>query len=461
MTGSLHRRLTGGLAANALSQIIAVVIQLSGVPLFLYFWGANLYGEWLILFAIPAYLALSDVGFATAATNEMAMMAGSGKREEATTIFHSVGLLISIMSTLLLAIILILVFSMPIGRWFNFSQIEPGEIQFVLIFLSLQVISGLQTSILHAGFTCEGHYGLGTLCLGSIRLLEFGLLAGVIIFGGGPVLAAGAFMSGRMVGYLAMRQVLRKKVAWLSIGYRRAQRETIKSLWRPSVAFMGFPLGNFFNLQGSILIVGAVAGPSAVAIYSSLRTLSRLIVQFVNAINLSVRPEISRAFGQENTELLRKIHCRTLQSSIWIAALMVLFLALFGDLIVDLWTVGKIQVNNPLFIGLLLVALVNALWWGSLSILYATNRHQNLAIMYVVTNILFIGLAYPLIVSVGISGAAIALLAIEIVLAIYTIGSVLSFIEERPGRLFVEVIKPPLFLFDQVKSYLKNRSSPY
>ncbi len=268
-------------------------------------------------------------------------------------------------------------------------------------------------------------------------------------------------MSGRMVGYLAMRQVLRKKVAWLSIGYRRAQRETIKSLWRPSVAFMGFPLGNFFNLQGSILIVGAVAGPSAVAIYSSLRTLSRLIVQFVNAINLSVRPEISRAFGQENTELLRKIHCRTLQSSIWIAALMVLFLALFGDLIVDLWTVGKIQVNNPLFIGLLLVALVNALWWGSLSILYATNRHQNLAIMYVVTNILFIGLAYPLIVSVGISGAAIALLAIEIVLAIYTIGSVLSFIEERPGRLFVEVIKPPLFLFDQVKSYLKNRSSPY
>ena len=81
---------------------------------------------------------------------------------------------------------------------------------------------------------------------------------------------------------------------------------------------------------------------------------------------------------------------------------------------------------------------MNSIWWGSLNILYGTNNHQKLAIVYIIVNAGFAGLAYPLLLSYAISGAAYSLLAIELVLALYTIGCAISLIEEKPSRLIAD-----------------------
>jgi hypothetical protein len=61
MDAQVTRRLLRGLGANAYGQFVTVIVQLVGVPILLHAWGAQLYGEWLILFAIPAYLAMTDL----------------------------------------------------------------------------------------------------------------------------------------------------------------------------------------------------------------------------------------------------------------------------------------------------------------------------------------------------------------------------------------------------------------
>jgi len=50
----LRRRLLQGLGAQGFSKAVHIVIRLSEVPLLLAFWGTQLYGEWLMLSAIPA-----------------------------------------------------------------------------------------------------------------------------------------------------------------------------------------------------------------------------------------------------------------------------------------------------------------------------------------------------------------------------------------------------------------------
>jgi len=201
---------------------------------------------------------------------------------------------------------------------------------------------------------------------------------------------------------------------------------------------MGFPLGNFFYIQAFILIVGAVAGPVAVVVFTSLRTLTKITTQLVSSVNSSARPKISRAYGEGNFELLRELYRRSTQVSIWIAALLVIFLAVFGAYIADFWTAGRVQVSYPFFWLLLATVFVNSIWWGSLNILYGTNNHQKLAIVYIIVNAGFAGLAYPLLLSYAISGAAYSLLAIELVLALYTIGCAISLIEEKPSRLIAD-----------------------
>ena len=75
-TSSLRGRLSRGLGAQGFSQVVQILIRLGEVPLLLHFWGTQLYGEWLMLTAIPAYLAIADGGFTGAASREMSMRSG-------------------------------------------------------------------------------------------------------------------------------------------------------------------------------------------------------------------------------------------------------------------------------------------------------------------------------------------------------------------------------------------------
>ena len=56
------KRLIQGIGANFLGQVINVASRVLLVPLFLTAWGAQVYGEWLILSSVVAYLSLTDLG---------------------------------------------------------------------------------------------------------------------------------------------------------------------------------------------------------------------------------------------------------------------------------------------------------------------------------------------------------------------------------------------------------------
>ena len=77
----IRERLLKGIGAQSFSQAVQIFIRLAEVPLLLSFWGTQLYGEWLMLSAIPVYLTISDGGFAGAACREMTMRSGEGKQE--------------------------------------------------------------------------------------------------------------------------------------------------------------------------------------------------------------------------------------------------------------------------------------------------------------------------------------------------------------------------------------------
>ena len=50
------------IGADALGQFLNVLTKLLLVPIFLKFWGSELYGEWLILFAWCSWFTIADLG---------------------------------------------------------------------------------------------------------------------------------------------------------------------------------------------------------------------------------------------------------------------------------------------------------------------------------------------------------------------------------------------------------------
>jgi hypothetical protein len=88
------RRIRNGLGANLYSQIATVIVQLVGAPILLHAWGAQLYGEWLVLSAIPAYLSMSDLGFSQSAGYDMTALVARNDRAGALAVFQSLGALV-------------------------------------------------------------------------------------------------------------------------------------------------------------------------------------------------------------------------------------------------------------------------------------------------------------------------------------------------------------------------------
>src|SRR5271168_906881 len=83
------RRLMLGFLTNWIGKLSSTVIQFVQIPVFLHFWSVPLYGEWMIVNSIPAYLSFSNIGFGSVASNEMTMLSSAGDLKGALRVFQS------------------------------------------------------------------------------------------------------------------------------------------------------------------------------------------------------------------------------------------------------------------------------------------------------------------------------------------------------------------------------------
>lgn len=443
MTQNLRIRLLKGIGANSFGQVVTAIIQVVSIPLFLNFWGIELYGEWLILSAIPAYLAMSDIGFGSVAANEMTMLVANDDKAGALQVFQSAWLFSSGISLLIALVVLATIWFLPLERYLNIIHQTHFEISGIVSFLTLHILVGLQGSLLAAGFRCEGGYAIGTLFGNFLRLSEFGMVTVAVCFGASPLVAASIFLAMRVIGTMLIRLDLRKRSPWIVFGRLHARRATIKRLANPAIAFMGFPLGNALSIQGMRVVIGAILGPSAVVVFTTLRTLTRLGFQAINMITNTVWPEISMAYGAKDMELARKLHRYSCQASLWLALCAVVGLFVTGEWIIRTWTLGKIVMDTTLFHLMLAVIIANSLWYASLAVSLAINRHQRMALYYITGTGLSLLLATWLMPMWGLNGAAFALLTIDLAMSLYVIRNSLALLQDRFADFFATVIVPP------------------
>jgi len=102
---SLLSRLIKGVAANGFALAVTF-LSIVTIPFFWHYWGQELYGEWIIVSAIPTYLTMSDLSFGTTAGSQMTILAAQGKRLEALRVLQSAWILVTLASIAILVLIL-------------------------------------------------------------------------------------------------------------------------------------------------------------------------------------------------------------------------------------------------------------------------------------------------------------------------------------------------------------------
>jgi O-antigen/teichoic acid export membrane protein len=330
-----------------------------------------------------------------------------------------------------------------VGRLLNVTLLSEHDVKWVLFWLGLSVLFGQLEQLLQSAYRCITRYSYGNFVKSCLSLAAFGVQLIPIMEGYGPRTTAMVFAIANITGTLILCVMVKRDIPWISYGRSHASFKEIKRLTRPSLAFMGFPLGNAFNIQGSQMAVNYALGPDKVAVFITARTVSRLALQAVEMAKNTVWPELSIAFGAGNMELVRTLHRRAVQIALFVSLSVVVIVAMFGPTFLHKWTLGKVP-SSPGLVGLLLLVVVfYSLWSTSSTLVAAINLHERLATMYSIATGVTVVVTYFAARKYGLFGAAASLLLSELMMDAYVLPSSLKIAHDSWGGFMGAMLHYP------------------
>lgn len=425
----IGRRILSGSLANTAGIGMSAFAQLLSVPILLGAWGAEKYGIWIMLTTIPMYFALTDLGFVQVATSEMTMKVAKGERDAALGVFQSTTALIASICAAAVALLIGIAAAVAAMGYVTVTQ-NMQLIVLLCFFSAFTLLSRLPLGALRA----TGHYALGTLVYDFLVLLE-GLAALLTAHAGGDFSAVALCLLGmRTVNMAVLNMLLSRQVTWLRYGLAQARIREIRRLFKPAIAGMVIPVALATSLHGTVLVVGAIVSPAAVAVYSAVRTCSRLMIQVVGVVNRATMPEVAKAFASSENRSLGAILS---MNGLLIGAVLLpgtlLFVA-FGKEFVELWSRGSLSPSRTFVTLMALATLVHGAWYFLSNMLLATNSHVSLAKYILGASAITLLLAVVLGGSIGLNGAAIAVISGELLCLAATTVAFLSRYREGGWR---------------------------
>jgi O-antigen/teichoic acid export membrane protein len=380
--------------AHGLGPATTLFMQVVSVPLLITHWGINIYGEWLLLSAIPVYLVMCDLGVERSSANEMVMACTNGDRKKAVALFQSASVFILAIAISVMLIIVLVVLNFDFRKIFNISQITQYDSSIIILSLSVVVLLNQQEGLIAAAFRCEGKYAYGIFLLNIVRVAESMGVIAMVLIGGSAKNVAIIMAIVHIVGIFFLRISLKKVSPWINYGKKYISIGILKEITKPSLGFALIPLAGVMSIQGISIIIGSILGPVVLATYSVVRTYARSGYIIIGLLVNSTIPEITTAYAEKKYYLVKDINKKLNFICLSILLVINLLLLSFGPEIIHLWTKGNINIDRY-YLGLILIAIqINYISFIGQSVLSGMNKNLEIGFFYLILSILNMISAY-------------------------------------------------------------------
>ena len=440
----MRKRLIQGIGANFLSQIISMASRVLLVPLFLTAWGVQVYGEWLLLASMVAYLSLTDLGGQRYIVNRLTQAYALGDLAQFRKILHTGLALFSILPLAVFLGFLGVMLVFPPGSLLQITITSRQVVFLVLAILAFQFVFSLPIGIMGGVYCSVGLLPRGVMLTNIMQLLAIILVAlGLWLHGGLVAIACLQLLPLLGVALVAGWDLNRRFPQFRLFSLREADFSLGLTFIRPSLHFFGIQMSQAFSIQGTVLLVGMLLGPVQVVVFSTMRTIVNLIRSFFEQVSHAAWPELTRLDAQRDVDkfflLFRAIFRTTL-----IAA--VIFIALFhfwGENIYHIWLRKTVAYQQRVMDLFLIYMGEFLIWLTCCHPLMATNRHRTLAKMMLVSSALNLGLAYLGGRHLGLPGVILGMIAGDLLLPCWFVPHLLNLYQPRfSGWFFIKELAP-------------------
>ena len=412
------RRIVKGAVALLSSQGITVLSNLLLVPLFLRYWSPLVYGEWIALSSLAAYLSTVDMGVSIFGVNKLTQAYARGDMREYRlyqSTFLVFYLIVASMGTLLVATV---VWALPLGDWLGLQTTPARESSWVIIMLGVQVLWSVPLRFVVSIYRTTGNLAKTQWIMNAQRVLTLFLVMLGLVLGMGMVKIAILQLLPIVVMAAWTLQHVRRHLTDIFPTLTGASFAIFQRAIRPSLLFAVFVLTTPMVFQGTVILVSVVLGGVAVAVFTTTRTLVNLVRQMIATVSYAIWPELTMLEARGETSHLARILRLTVILATVISIAFATVLWFEGGEIIRVWTRGRLEPNLILLRVFLVQTTLIIIIQTAGAPAVASNRHRINAVAVLVGSILGLVFAAFLIKPLGLVGVPLGLLAGEAI-AVY------------------------------------------
>lgn len=398
-----------GAALNYVIILLNVLLGLLYTPFMLRMLGQNEYGLYSLVASVIAYLTVLDFGFGNAIIRYTAKFRAEGKLREQWEMF---GLFLIVYS-----VIGLFAFGAGLGLFFNVDALfdrtmTPEDIskaQTMMLFLVINLAVTFPLSIFGSIISAYERFVfqrvtsiistvLSTITIIALLFMGYKAIALVVVH-------TIANISILLLNFLYCKFRLKIRIRFAKFDWKFVKEITVYSFW----IFLNVIMDRVYWSTGQ-LILGAVSGTVAVAVFSVAILLEQMFMMFSGAISQVIMPRLVSmvATGKSNSEI-SDVFIKTGRIQCIILSLVFSGFIVFGRGFIDVWAgsnYGVSYIITLIFFGALFIPLIQN---TGIAILQARNQLKFRSLLYLAISMVSLVLQVILGKCMGAVGCAIAI----------------------------------------------------
>lgn len=421
-----------GLGVNLINQIALI-------PLFIKFWGVEKYGDWIMISTVMSFFAMSNVGFNDVIANKFVIAYTEKKTDLCRRYITNNYFLLTFVSIICFIGLLIFNFFFDSAIIFG-TRITPAkDLTFIIYFLFFQIITAQFSAVLNAVYRSVKKTYIAFYLEDGAKIMELIIMLACIYYNTSFITLSFLLLIPKVCLWIYNLINTRKYFGYY-FSPKDFEIRILKESLSPSLSFMAFPLGYAIINQGFTLLIAKNYSAEVLILFNTTRTLCNFIKTFIGIYQVSIWPEYSIAYGNNDISKMRKIHRSSIYLSVTITLVLGFLLILAGPMIYRIWTDNKIIFSSNLMLVFLFSILIGNIWYSSSVVQMATNKHQKISVFFLLFSVLSLAFAQMVIrFDNSIIYVVLSLLFLDLPMAIMTVYQSIELTKDSFYKLLLNI----------------------